>query len=87
MIRSFHLEGGGIYDRGYDAEHRINEPKTKRHIHHISQRIAFWIFENNADKATISKEKFEEICENEMKESEQNDKGIKSDTLIGTFFK
>lgn len=82
----FSLEAGGIYDRGYDAEHRINEPEIKKHIHHISQRIAFWMFENNADKATISQEKFEEICENEMSESEQKDDGIKSDTLIGNFF-
>lgn len=82
----FLLKGGGIYDRGYDVEHRINDPEIKKHIHHISQRIAFWMFENNADKAIISQEKFEEICENEMEESDQKDVAIKSDTLIGNFF-
>lgn len=82
----FSLKRGGIYDRGYDVEHRINDPETKKHIHHISQIIAFWMFENNADEATISHEKFEEICENEMKESGQKDEGIKNDTLIGNFF-
>ena len=44
------------------------------------------MFENNADKAIISQEKFEEICENEMEESDQKDVAIKSDTLIGNFF-
>lgn len=82
----FSLKSGGIYDRGYDVEHRINAPEIKKHIHRISQRIAFWMFENNADEATISHEKFEEICENEMKELMQKDEDIKRDTLIGNFF-
>lgn len=83
----FSLKGGGIYDRGYDIEHRINQPEIKRHIHHISHRISFWMFENNAVKATISQEKFEEICENEMQESGEKGEEIQSDTLIGNFFK
>lgn len=83
----FSLKRGGIYDRGYDAEHRINAPEIKKHIHHISQRIAFWMFENNADKATISQEKFKRICESEMRELGQKGEGIQSDTLIGNFFK
>ncbi len=83
----FSLKGGGIYDRGYDIEHRINASEIKKHIHHISQQIAFWIFENNADKATISQEKFERICENEMKELGKKGKDIQADTLIGNFFK
>lgn len=83
----FSLKKGGIYDRGYDAEHRINAAKIKKHIHHISQRIAFWMFENNADKATILQEKFEEICENEVRGSGEKGEDIKGDTLIGNFFK
>lgn len=83
----FSLKRGGIYDRGYDVEHRINEPETKRHIHHISQRIAFWMFENNEDEATISQEKFEEICENEMSELGEKGREIRTDTLIGNFFR
>ncbi|MDE7334561.1 MAG: NACHT domain-containing protein [Lachnospiraceae bacterium] len=83
----FSLKRGGIYDRCYDTEHRINKPEIKRHIHQVSQRIAFWMFENNADEAFISQEKFEEICENEMSESGEKDEDIQSNTLIGNFFK
>lgn len=83
----FSLKKGGIYDRCYDTEHRINEPETKKHIHRISQKIAFWIFENNAYKAFISKEKFEEICKNEMNELGGDGEEIQSDTLIGNFFR
>lgn len=83
----FSLKRGGIYDREYDAEHRINAPKIRKHIHYISQRIAFWMFENNADKATIPLENFEEICENEMIRSGEKGEEIQDDTLIGNFFK
>lgn len=83
----FSLKKGGIYDRGYDIEHRINAPEIKRHIHHISQRIAFWMFENNSNEAIISQEKFEEICENEMSNYGEKSENIQSDTLIGNFFK
>lgn len=83
----FSLKRGGIYDREYDVEHRINEPETKSHIHRISQKIAFWMFENNADEATISQGKFEEICDNEMRESGEKGEGIQRDTLIGNFFR
>lgn len=83
----FSLKKGGIYDRWYDTEHRINSPDIKKHLHRISQRIAFWIFENNNYKAYISQEKFIEICENEMNESGNMGEEIQSDTLIGNFFK
>ena len=83
----FSLEGGAIYDRCYDVEHRINAPKIKKHIHRISQRIAFWIFENKADEAVISQKKFAEICEYEMNEWGKKGEEIESDTLIGNFFK
>lgn len=83
----FSLKRGGIYDRCYDIEHRINAPEIKKHIHRISQRIAFWMFENNADEAFISQEKFEEICENEMKELGKKEEDIQRDALIGNFFK
>ena len=83
----FSLKKGGIYDRCYDVEHRINSPEIKEHIHRISQRIAFWIFKNNADKAFIPQEKFEEICENEMRQSGEMGKEIQRDALIGNFFK
>lgn len=83
----FSLERGGIYDRCYDLKHRINSPEIKEHIHQISQRIAFWIFENNADRAFISQKKFEEICENEMRRSGKKGEEIEKDVLIGNFFK
>lgn len=82
----FSFKRGGIYDRCYDSEHRINAPEIKKHIHCIFQKIAFYIFENNADEAAIAKEKFEEICENEMSVSEGKSEKIQSDTLIGNFF-
>lgn len=82
----FSLERGGIYDRGYDTEHRINDSRIKKHIHHVSQRIAFWMFENKADEAIISQEKFVEICEEEMKESGEKGEDLQRDTLIGNFF-
>ncbi len=83
----FSLERGSIYERCYDVEHRINSPEIKKHIHRISQRIAFWMFENNTDKATISQVKFEEICNNEMSEFRDRVEEIQTDTLIGNFFK
>lgn len=83
----FSMEAGGIYDRGYDAEHRINDPIIRKHIHYISQKIAFWMFENNADKATISHKKFEEICDDEMSKLGKNGEDIQRDILIGNFFK
>lgn len=83
----FSLKRGGIYDRCYDTEHRINKPEIKKYIHQVSQKIAFWIFENNANQVLIHQEKFEEICKNEMNEFEQKGEDIKSDTLIGNFFK
>lgn len=83
----FSLEKGVIYDRRYDSEHRLNDPEIKEHIYRISQKMAFWMFENNADRAFISQEKFEEICEEEMEEIEMKNVDIQSDTLIGNFFK
>lgn len=83
----FSLEKGVIYDRRYDSEHRLNDPKIKEHIYRISQKMAFWMFENNASKAFISQEKFEEICEDEMRKIRRKVVDIQSDTLIGNFFK
>lgn len=82
----FSLEKGVIYDRCYDREHRINSPRIKEYIYQISQRIAFWIFENNADKASISQEKFKEICDNVMSEAREKNEYIHRDTLIGNYF-
>lgn len=83
----FSLKRGGIYDRCYDVEHRINSPEIKKHIHCISQRIAFSIFEDNANKAYIFQQKFKEICNDEMSESGKKGENIQNDTLIGNFFK
>ena len=82
----FSLEKGGIYDRCYDLKHRINEPNVKRYIHQTSQKIAFWIFEHNNDKAFITQEKFEEICYKEMDEFGKEIEDIQRDVLIGNFF-
>ena len=80
----FSLKRGGIYDRCYDREHRINSPEIKIHIHQISQRIAFWMFENKADKASIPQGKFKEICDAVMAKGRNED--IQRDVLIGNYF-
>ena len=83
----FSLKRGGIYDRCYQSEHRINTPEIKELIHRVSQRIAFWIFENYDDEASIPQYKFKEICDNEMIASPKNIQDIQSDVLIGNYFK
>ena len=82
----FSLKRGGIYDRCYDREHRINSPEIKKHIHKISQRVAFWMFENNANKASMPQEKFKEICDIVMNEAKEKNKDIQRDVLIGNYF-
>lgn len=82
----FSLRKDGIYDRCYDKEHRINSPEIKEHIHQISQRIAFWMFENNAEKASIPQEKFKEVCEIVMNETNAKSEDIQRDVLIGNYF-
>lgn len=82
----FSLEGG-IYDRCIDNKsfadkHRIAE--AKKQIHQISREIAIWMFENNPDRAVISKKEYENICASVPKEIEQKDIG--QDFVIGNFF-
>ena len=82
----FSLEGG-IYDRCIDNKsfadkHRIAE--IKKQIHQISREIAIWMFENNPDRAVISKKEYENICASVTKEIEQKDIG--QDFVIGNFF-
>lgn len=84
----FSLDGGSIYDRcvknlRYAAEHRISEPKIKQQIHKVSQRIAFWMFENNPEKAFIRQKDFKEICDMVI---DKKDKEIQEDVLIGSYF-
>ncbi len=83
----FSLERGVIYDRCYDSEHRLNDYEMKKSIHQISQRMAFWIFENNANKAYIYQKNFREICDVVLLEREDQSKDIQRDTLIGSYFK
>lgn len=83
----FSLEGG-IYDRCIDNKcfadkHRISE--TKKQIHQISREIAIWMFENNPDRAVISKKAYENICASFTQEIKQKD--IEQDFVIGNFFK
>lgn len=84
----FSVQKGVIYNRCYDIEHRINEPKIKEYIYKISLRIAFWIFENNSEKAFIFQRNFKEICDGIIDEVEERKKeDIQSDVLIGNYFK
>lgn len=82
----FSLKRGGIYDRCYDIEHRINSPEIKEYIHQVSQRIAFWIFENNLEKAIIPKKEFKKICDNVINEAGGRNENLQSDVLIGNYF-
>ena len=88
----FSIDGSSIYDRciknaRYDRAHRISEDKIKQAIHQISQRIAFWIFENNSEKAFIFQEDYETICDSVMNQMSDADKDIRRDFLIGNYFK
>lgn len=88
----FSIDRSSIYDRciknsRYDREHRISEDKIKQVIHQISQRIAFWIFENNSEKAIISLKEYENICNIVIEEISNENEDIKRDVLIGNYFK
>ena len=86
----FSMDGCSIYDRcirtsRYEAlPHRI--AKIKQQIHLISQRIAFWIFENKSDEAFITKDKYEEICDEIIDETSKDTRDIKRDVLISNYF-
>ncbi len=84
----FSLEGG-IYDRcinnkSFSYEHRIGE--IKKQIHQISRDIAIWMFENNADEASIPQENYQKISRNVIQDQKKNEE-IEQDFLIGNFFK
>lgn len=83
----FSLEKGAIYERCYDSEHRLNDPEIKKYVHQISQKIAFWIFENNDHKAIIYQKNFKEICDNMILEAKDKGEYMLSNTLIGSYFK
>ena len=82
----FSLKKGGIYDRCYDVEHRINSPEIREHIRQVSQRIAFWIFENNSEKASIPQKEFKKICDNVINDAGERNENLQSDVLIGNYF-
>ena len=82
----FSIKDGGIYSRclqnkRYETPHRISE--IKEQIHLISQKIAFWMFENNSEEAYIPQKEYQEICNRVMQENQQKSQDI----LIGNFFK
>lgn len=88
----FSIDRSSIYDRciknsRYGGEHRISEDKIRQAIHQISQRIAFWIFENNSEKAFIPQKEYEDICDSVIKENLNGNDDIKRDFLIGNYFK
>lgn len=82
----FSIKDGGIYSRclqnkRYEMPHRISQ--IKEQIHLISQKIAFWMFENDSEEAYIPQKEYQEICNSVMQENEQKNQDI----LIGNFFK
>ncbi len=82
----FSLEIGSIYDRCYEIEHRINSPKIRRCIHQVSQRIAFRMFENNSEEASILQKEFKKICDIVISETGVRNENLQSDALIGNYF-
>lgn len=92
----FSFKDGGIYERcfknikknkkeRYDNPHWISV--IKKQIHQISRGIAIWMFENNPNEAYIPQEEYEKICDDVMKEGEQENESIKADFKIGNYFK
>ena len=82
----FSIKDGGIYSRclqnkRYETPHRIRE--IKEQIHLVSQKIAFWMFENNSGEAYIPQKEYQEICNSVIQENKQKNQDI----LIGNFFK
>lgn len=82
----FSIRDGGIYSRclqnkRYETPHRISE--IKEQIHLVSQKIAFWMFENNSEEAYIPQKEYQEICNSVIQENKQKNQDI----LIGNFFK
>jgi DNA polymerase III delta prime subunit len=82
----FSVEEGGIYDRCIQSKyfgdrHRISE--IKEEIHQISRNIAMWMFENEPDRAYISKEQYNKICSENIK----NTKYDRNDVAVGNYFK
>ena len=82
----FSIKDGGIYSRclqnkRYETPHRISE--IKEQIHLVSQKIAFWMFENNSEEAYIPQKEYQEICNSVIQENKQKNQDI----LIGNFFK
>ena len=80
---------GGIYDRCIDNKmfadkHRIGVIKNQ--IHQISREIAIWMFENEANKASIPQEDYQKICRNIIQDTNKS-KEIEQDFLISNFFK
>ncbi len=88
----FSIDRSSIYERciknlRYDGEHRISKDEIKRAIHQISQKIAFWIFENKSEKAFVPQKEYEDICNTVIKEISNGNENIKRDFLIGNYFK
>lgn len=88
----FSIDGGGIYDRCIKNSryallpHRIAEAKIKKQIHLISQKIAFWMFENKPAEAFITKIEYERICDDVISELSEENEDIKRDFLIANYF-
>ena len=92
----FSLKEGGIYERcfvnikvnkmeKYDDPHWVYV--LKEQIHQISRDISTWMFENNPDVASITRDQYMRICTNITEKSNQNVESIKQDVLIGSYFK
>lgn len=89
--KMFAIEGG-IYDRCLNYKkwaslHRIGKGKVKWVIHEITCQIALWIFENNAEKASIPKEEYMTIVNLISNNKGINNYELGQDVLISNYFK
>ena len=93
----FSSKDGGIYERCFEnnkknKKERYDNPHwisvIKKQIHQISRDIAIWMFENNPDKAFITKSEYHNICDAIIHEYQtQENEYIERDSLIGGYFK
>lgn len=68
-----------------DDEHRIAE--IKEQIHQFSREISMWMFENEPEKAAISKREYEKIRDEIFKKDDSIEELQKKDVLIGNYFR
>lgn len=81
---------GGIYDRcwknkRYDIPHWTGE--IKKQVHLISEELAIWIFENEAEKAFVPQEMYNIIVDKIVGETKECLRDVIYDFKVGSYFR